>query len=66
MFNEMEFRSAMVRQGFTEKTLAAAIGLSERTLSKRIKNSDTFKVTEVCKLVEVLKIDDPGRVFFGE
>lgn len=64
MFNELEFRATMIRNGFTQKALAGALGISERTLSRKIRNNGSFKYTEIVKLVELLRIEDPENIFF--
>jgi len=64
MLNVPEFRAAMVRNGYTQKQLATAIGISEQSLRRKMK-SGIFGTDEVEKLIKVLKIADPMKIFFA-
>lgn len=65
MFNEREYRAALARAGYTQKQLAKEIGVSEATLSRKVK-SGVFLTNEVYSIVRVLNLDNPGPIFFGE
>lgn len=66
MFNLPEFRAAMARQGMTKKEVAAALGISEVTLWRKLNRDGDFTREEINKLIDVLAIDDPGAVFFAQ
>ena len=51
--------------GYTQKELAKSLGISEQTLTRKLKKR-VFGTDEAAKIVELLSIDDPKAVFFGE
>jgi DNA-binding XRE family transcriptional regulator len=55
----------MVKAGYTQKELAKSLGISEQTLTRKLKKR-VFGTDEAAKIVELLNIDDPKAVFFGE
>ena len=63
MLNVPEFKAAMVRKGYTQKSLAAILGISTKTFCGRLKNK-RFGTEEIEKLIPVLEISDPMAVFF--
>lgn len=58
-------KSYMVKDGYTQKELAKSLGISEQTLTRKLKKR-VFGTDEAAKIVELLSIDDPKAVFFGE
>lgn len=63
MLNVLEFKAAMVRKGYTQKDLAKALDLSEKTFGERLKRK-TFGGDEIEKLISILDITDPMSIFF--
>lgn len=63
MLNVLEFKAAMVRKGFTQKSLAQRLGISEKTFCSRIKNK-RFGTDEIEQLIPLLEINDPMHIFF--
>lgn len=63
MLNVLEFKAAMVRKGFTQKTLAQQLGISEKTFCNRIKEK-RFHTEEIEKLIPLLEINNPMQIFF--
>lgn len=57
-------KSYMVRAGYTQKKLAQELGISEQTLTRKLKKR-VFGTDEASKIVELLSIDNPQAVFFG-
>lgn len=54
--------------GFTQKTLAEAIGISSSTLSVKVNNNGAFTTTEmadICRLLDISK-HEIGEYFFTE
>ncbi|MBO4978805.1 MAG: helix-turn-helix domain-containing protein [Clostridia bacterium] len=64
MLNKNALRAEMVRHGLTQKQVAKAIGVSEKTFFLRMK-SGVFGTDEVAKLIELLEIKDPMSIFFA-
>lgn len=65
MLNVLEFKAAMVRKGYTQKSLAAKLGISEKTFYSRMKNK-RFGTEEIEQLIPVLGITNPMSIFFAE
>lgn len=65
MFAITEFRAQMVRNGYNQKTLASAIGITPKTLYLKMK-SGKFSTDEIEKIMKLLDISDPVPVFFAE
>ena len=57
-------KSYMVKAGYTQKMLAQNLGISEQTLTRKLKKR-VFGTDEASKIVELLSIDNPQAVFFG-
>lgn len=56
-------KSYMVKAGYTQKELAKSLGISEQTLTRKLKKR-VFGTDEAAKIVDLLSIDDPKAVFF--
>ena len=67
MTNTKEFKIAMLRAGYTNESLAPAIGMSKATLSYKINNLREFTVSEIKKIQETLRLSDEERdlIFFA-
>jgi len=63
--NSNLLKAKMTENGETQKSVAAAIGISENSLSRKIKGIREFRLSEVIKLCDYLRIDDPGPIFFN-
>lgn len=63
MVNIPELRAAMARKEITQKKLAEAIGLSEQTMCRRMKEK-CFGTEEAEKISKVLDLPDPVCIFF--
>ena len=50
-------KAELARKGRTEKELAMAIGISDSTLRRKMKNSGTFSLYEIGRIARVLHID---------
>ena len=57
-------KSYMVKAGYTQKMLAQELGISEQTLTRKLKKR-VFGTDEASRIVELLSIDNPQAVFFG-
>lgn len=62
MINTKLFKSAMVRKGHTQRTLAAALGIEQSSLSRKINNKRPFKHSELIRLCSLLGITRPKTV----
>lgn len=58
MLDRNLFKSAIVRAGMTQESLAAAIGISSNTLTAKILGRSYFDTEEIDKICDVLSIVD--------
>ena len=65
MLNGNALRAEIVRNGMTQKELAAEIGMSESTFIRKMKNN-AFGIEEAQKMIDRLKIADPCPIFFAK
>lgn len=64
MLNKTLFKAELIKNGYTYKKMAEALGMSERTFCTRVKKGD-FGIAEIDVMLSLLKIDDPRPVFFA-
>ena len=60
-----EIRGKMVARGLTQKDVAAALGVSQRSIVNKFK-SGVFGTDEAEKLIELLGIENPCAIFFAK
>ena len=53
-----KLRAQMALANITQSDLAKACGISENTLTNKVSGRTEFKVSEIIKICEVLKIHD--------
>lgn len=56
-------RAKIVEKGYTQKKLAAAIGISELSLSRKMCGKREFRLSEVDGICRILGIDNPTVIF---
>ena len=56
--NKMKLIGKIAENGYTQKSLAKKLGMSENTLGSRINGKSSFNVDEVMALCEILNISD--------
>lgn len=66
MFNELNFKAEVVRNGYSMREIAEILNIDESTLYRKIKNSGRFTREEINKLITVLHIEDPKSIFFSD
>ena len=59
MINTAEFRGTMVACGFTQKSLAEYLHMSENALSAKIRGVRPFTLGEVRSICEAFHLTDP-------
>ncbi len=60
--NVNALKAEIVKNGYTIAEVAKLIGLSETTMSRRLKKQD-FGLDEAERLIDVLHIQNPGEIF---
>ncbi|MBQ7737314.1 MAG: helix-turn-helix transcriptional regulator [Oscillospiraceae bacterium] len=60
--NVNALKAEIVRNGYTMAQVAKLIGISETTMSRRLKKQD-FGLDEAQRLIDVLHIQNPGEIF---
>ena len=63
--NVNALKAEVVRNGYTMAQVAKLIGISETTMSRRLKKQD-FGLDEAERLIEVLHIQNPGEIFLPQ
>lgn len=68
MFNKRLFRAKVIEKGFTLTQIAAKIGISEATLSRKVNGISDFTRKEIYAIVHILTLerDDVDRIFFAD
>lgn len=56
VINTRKFKAAMVEAGYTQATLAKAVGMNTRTLNAKINGKSKMFVEEACIFCELLNI----------
>lgn len=64
MIKVNELKGRMVANGYTQETLAKAIGVSAKTLNNKLKKG-VFGSDEIERLIKVLGIENPSKIFFA-
>lgn len=68
MTNTALLEAIIADRGLKKNYIAKTIGVSQETLTRKIKNASEFKASEIDKLCQILGISDPKMreaVFFG-
>ena len=60
-----EIKGKLVARGFTQKQLTEKLEMSERTLANKL-TKGVFTTTDVEKLIDILKIENPMEIFFAK
>ena len=64
MLDALKIKAEIVKNGHTQTSLAAAMGMTSRTLSTRLKTGD-FGEKEIEVMIDILKLEDPMSIFFA-
>ena len=65
MLNVKSLKAHMILHGYTNATIAKALGMSSRTFSSRLKTGD-FGAKEIEILIYLLKLENPMAIFFAK
>ena len=63
--NANALRGKIAEKGFTQESLAKAVGISTNSMSRKLLGERQFRLKEVVRICEVLEIDDPRDIFFS-
>lgn len=64
MLNVNALKAEMVKNGYTQSSLAEALGMSPRTFYNRLKTGD-FGAVEIKQMIDILHLEEPISIFFG-
>jgi hypothetical protein len=64
MLDTNALRGEIARNGMTQGQVAAKIGMSAYTFSKKIRHGG-FGLDDAEKMIDLLHIQDPAAIFFG-
>lgn len=56
--NHAKLRGKIAESGFTQAQIAADLGISANTMTKKMNNRAEFNLSEVIKLCEILSISE--------
>lgn len=56
-------KAEMVKNGYTQQSLAKELGISPRTFYNKLKSGD-FGCKEIDIMIPLLKLKDPASIFF--
>lgn len=62
--NASKLRGVIAERGMSQRQVAAAIGMSERTFYTKMKKG-VFRTDEAEKMIRLLHISNPAEIFFG-
>lgn len=60
-----DLRAMMVQKGYTQSDVAKMLGISDNTLTSRLKRG-VFNSDEMYKLIDILDIKNPSEIFFAK
>jgi hypothetical protein len=60
-----EIRGKMVAKGYTYKSMAKELGMTDRTFGTKMKKG-VFGSAEIEKMIVLLEIEDPNKIFFAD
>lgn len=64
--NQQLLKAKMVEMGKTQGQVALEIGMSEMSLSRKIRGKREFHLSEILDLCLLLKIQNPVEIFLPE
>ena len=65
MLNVNALKAEMVKNNYTQASLAEALGMSPRTFYNRLQTGD-FGAIEIKKMIDLMNIKEPVPIFFAE
>ena len=65
MLDVKALKAEIVRNGYTQTSLAKELGMTDKTLCSRLKTGD-FGTKEIEILINVLHLKDPMAIFFAK
>lgn len=65
MLDVKALKAEIVRNGYTQASLAKELGMTDKTLCSRLKTGD-FGTKEIEILIDVLHLEDPMSIFFAK
>lgn len=63
MTNSLKLKALLLLNGLKQEDLAKYLGLSKQTISMKINNKRAFKLSEISKICDLLKIDNVQERF---
>lgn len=58
MTNSLKLKALLLLNGLSQEDLAQYLGLSTQTINMKINNKRAFKLQEITKICDLLKIDN--------
>lgn len=65
MINADKLRGLIVEKGYSQRRVAQAIGMTEKTFYNKM-HTGTFGLDEAERMISLLDIKNPQEIFFGQ
>jgi transcriptional regulator with XRE-family HTH domain len=68
MLNANLLKAAIVRAGLTQQDFAKAIGISQNTLTSKLKGDRSFNLDEIdktCEVLDIIENDEKCAIFLS-
>lgn len=60
-----KLKGKMREKKYTQATLAKKLDITTQSLSAKLNNRSQFTLSEVVKMIDVLEIENPAKIFFA-
>ncbi|GAA0181008.1 helix-turn-helix transcriptional regulator [Clostridium sediminicola] len=64
--NLRKLKGKIVEADMTQEDLAKKLGISVQALNAKLNKRSTFTIIEVSKMIDILNIENPNAIFFGQ
>lgn len=64
--NLRKLKGKIVEEDMIQEDLAKELGISVQALNAKLNKRSTFTIIEVSKMIDILNIDNPNEIFFGQ
>ena len=68
MLDKNRLLGKIAEHGYTQKSLAAALGIGNNTMSNKINGKSSLSIEEaelICEILHITDAEEKGRIFFA-
>lgn len=62
--NFKKLKGKLKEEDYTQKEIADLLGITPQAFNSKINNRTQFTLSEVIKMINILRIDNPMEIFF--